>query len=143
LSGTLAYDHGRGELYEGLLRIHVLPALGVVEVGRVTPGMIREWHSGLVAARPSATTPAKAYRLVHAILATATADEVILRNPCLVKGAALERSAERTPPTLEQVFDLAAAVPSRFRGMVLVAASAGFAGASWSPLGATGRHLRA
>ena len=33
------------ELYEGLVRLHIVPALGELELGRLTPSIIRRWHS--------------------------------------------------------------------------------------------------
>lgn len=84
------------ELYEGLLRLHIVPALGHVELGKLTPSAVRGWHSGLLkAGRPGPPTVAKAYRLLHTILATATADELIVKNPCVIKGAGVERTPER------------------------------------------------
>jgi integrase len=114
------------ELYAGLLRNHVLPSLGTIELGRLTPAVVRRWHSDLVSGRrPGASTVAKSYRLLHAILATATADELIAKNPCLVKGASIERAAERPVITVAQVYKLAEAVEDRFRALVLMAAFTG------------------
>jgi hypothetical protein len=62
------------------------------------------------AGRPGAPTVAKSYRLLHAICATATEDGLIVRNPCLVKGASVERPAERPVATIEEVFALADAI---------------------------------
>jgi integrase len=114
------------ELYEGLLRLHVLPALGHVELGKVTPSGIRRWHSELLqAGQPGPSTVAKAYRLLHAIFATATADELIVKNPCVLRGAGIERAAERDVITIAQVWQLADAVESRYRVLVLMAAFTG------------------
>src|SRR5262245_10214275 len=35
------------ELYEGQLRLHILPALGDVPLNKLTPALVREWHGGL------------------------------------------------------------------------------------------------
>src|SRR3954453_10629492 len=60
------------ELYEGLLRLHVLPVLGGFQLSRIGPVDVRTWHAGLVrSSGPSSIVPAKAYRLLRAILATA------------------------------------------------------------------------
>jgi hypothetical protein len=75
------------ELYEGELRIHILPGLGELELAKISPAKVRDWHSGLLrAGKPGPTTVAKCYRLLHAILNTAVADELLLRNPCVIKG---------------------------------------------------------
>ena len=49
------------------------------------------------------TTAAKAYRLLRAVLMTATADGLILTNPCVVRRAGLERDPERLIPSLDIV----------------------------------------
>ena len=114
------------ELYEGLLRLHIVPALGHVELRKLTPSTVRRWHSGLLkAGRPGPPTVAKAYRLLHTILATATADELIVKNPCVIKGAGVERTPEREVVTVAQVWELADAVEERYRALVLMAAFTG------------------
>lgn len=114
------------ELYEGLIRLHIVPALGNVELGKITPSAVRRWHSGLSRAdKPGASTVAKAYRLLHTILATATADELIVKNPCVIVGAGVERAAERDVITVPEVWRLADAVEPRYRALVLTAAFTG------------------
>jgi len=113
-------------LYSDLLRLHILPVLGTMELGRITPAAVRGWHSGLRAAeRPGASTVAKAYRLLHAVLAGAVADERIVRNPCTIRGASAERAGERPVASVAQVYALADAVEPRFRALVLMAAFTG------------------
>jgi integrase len=110
------------ELYRSLLRLHVLPRLGSVELGDLTPAMVRSWRAGLLeAGHPGVSTIAKAYRLLHAICATALEDSLITRNPCVIKGASVERPAERPVATIEQVYAIADAIEPRYRAMVLLA----------------------
>jgi integrase len=59
------------------------------------------------------------------ILNTAVADEIIVRNPCRVRGAGQDRSAERPIVTVAQVAALADAVDERLRAIVLLAAWCG------------------
>jgi hypothetical protein len=114
------------ELYEGLLRLHVLPTLGHLELAKVTPSAVRRWHASLVKAETAGpSTVAKAYRLLHAILATATADELIVKNPCVLRGAGIERAPERKVITIAQVWELADTVEPRYRVLVLMAAFTG------------------
>lgn len=114
------------ELYESELRLHILPGLGDLELAKLTPGRVRDWHSGLLkAGKPGSTTVAKCYRLLHAVLNTAVADELILRNPCVIKGAGQEKSPERPIASIPQVFEIADAIEPRFRAMVLVGAFVG------------------
>lgn len=114
------------ELYEGQLRLHILPALGELVLTKITPTRVRDWHSGMLrSGRPGQSTAAKSYRLLHAILNTAVADELLLRNPCRIKGAGQEKPAERPIASIPQVFAIADTIDPRFRVMVLVGAFAG------------------
>jgi integrase len=70
----------------------------------------------------SEVTAAKAYRLLRAIFNTALDDGLIRRNPCRIKGAGEEDSAERSVLTVAQVYVLAAAVGLRYRALSLLAA---------------------
>ncbi len=92
------------ELYDGLLRNHILPTLGHVELAKLTPAVVRAWHAKLSASSTiSAITVAKAYRLLKTIMGTAVEDELIARNPCIIKGATVERSPERPIATIAEV----------------------------------------
>lgn len=114
------------ELYEGILRLHILPALGHVELRKLTPLAVRRWHSGMLkAGRPGPPTVAKAYRLLHTIMATAAADELIVKNPCVIGSAGVERAPEREVITVAQVWELADVVEPRYRALVLMAAFTG------------------
>jgi integrase len=108
------------------LRLHIFPILGDVELGSLTPSAVRTGYSGLLKQRrPGLSTAAKAYRLLHAILATATADELIVKNPCVIDGAGVERAPERPVITVAQVWELADVVEPRYRALVLMAAFTG------------------
>lgn len=87
--------------------------------------MVRSWYAGLLADGPGASTTAKCYRLLRAILNTAVDDGLIGANPCRIRGAGAERAKERPLPTVEDVFALADAVKPRYRALVLVAALSG------------------
>jgi integrase len=108
------------ELYEGLLRLHILPALGELEIGAVTTQVVRAWRAQMLAApKPGVSTTEKCYRLLRAILNTAVQDEAIAKNPCTIKGAGTERPAERPTLTVPQVYALADAIAPEFRALVL------------------------
>ncbi len=114
------------ELYESELRLHILPVLGGFELAKLTPTKVREWHSGMLrAGKPGPPTVAKCYRLLHAILNTAVTDELIIRNPCVIKGTGQEKAPERPIATIAQVFEIADTIEPRFRAMVLTAAFLG------------------
>ena len=107
------------ETYRGLLDGHVLPTLGGLDIGQLAPGTVRGWYARLARAHPS--TAAKAYRLLRTMMNTAVADELILRNPCRIDGAGRESAPERPIATLTELEQLVAAMPARFRAMILLA----------------------
>ncbi|HUR18662.1 MAG TPA: tyrosine-type recombinase/integrase [Acidimicrobiales bacterium] len=114
------------ELYDYLLNHLILPALGDVELIDLTPSRVRTWRAELLRAdRPGPTTIAKAYRLLSAMMVTAAIDNRIARNPCVEKGAGVERSPEMRMATPDQVAAIASAINPRYRAMVLTAAYAG------------------
>ena len=114
------------ELYRSLLDRHLVPAFGDHELGKLTAPSVRRWYARLLRDADQRTvTLAKCYRLLRAILNTAVGDELIVRNPCTIKGAGIERSPERPVATIAQVWTLAGSVDPRFRCFVLTAAFAG------------------
>jgi hypothetical protein len=74
------------ELYAWLLSAHIIPYLGAMPLGSITPDTVREWRATLLSAGVSQTATAKAYRLLRAVLMTATEDRIIPRNPCRIRG---------------------------------------------------------
>jgi integrase len=107
------------ELYAWLLKKHIAPHLGAVQLGKLSTSMIREWRTTLLDSGVSATMAAKAYRLLRAILMTAVdEDKILTRNPCKVRGAGTEQEAERPTLTVAQVFELAERVGVRPVGNV-------------------------
>jgi integrase len=118
-------------LYEGLLRLHIQPTLGSLDLAAVTPERVRAWRSSLLERGVGQVTVAKAYRLLRAVMNTAVDDELIRRNPCRIKGAGREASAERSVVSVEQVYRVAGAIERRWRALVLLAA---FGGLRWGEL---------
>lgn len=108
------------ELYRYLLDKHILPTFGSMNIGAISPSAVRTWHS--MTFHDRTTTGAKAYRLLRAILNTAVSDEIIVRNPCQVKGAGQEKAPERPVATVAEVEALAQAMPERQRIAVYLAA---------------------
>lgn len=114
------------ELYDGLLRLHILPVLGDLTLAQLSSAAVREWHGELSAAKsPGASTVAKAYRLLRTVLNTALEDSIIGKNPCLIEGAGVERAPERPTATLPQAFVLAHAIEDRYRVMIVLATFGG------------------
>lgn len=109
--------------YDGLLRLHILPTFGGKDLDEITPPSVRTWRAERLRVT-GATTVAKSYRLLKAILQTAVDDDLLRSNPCRIKGAGKEEADERPTATIEQVFDLADAMGPRWRLMVLLGAFA-------------------
>ena len=125
------------DLYELILRLHLTPTFGQTQLSRISPSMVRSWHATRIKSGASRGTTAKAYRLLKTILNTAVSDELILRNPCLLKGAGTETPPERVPPTLVEVEAIANAIEPRWRLLVLLAA---WSGLRWGELTALTRQ---
>jgi integrase len=107
------------ELYDYLLKLHILPTLGRTALVNLAPSAIRSWYSSLAQSHPS--TAAKAYRLLSAILRTAVVDGFLVTSPCKVNGAGVERPAERPVATVVEVGALEAAMPEHLRLIVTLA----------------------
>ena len=109
------------ELYSGLLRLHIEPYLGECRFGSLTTAEVRAWHAQLLRQGKSGrVTVAKSYRLLRCILNDAVEDGLLMRNPCTIRGAGVEKSPERPIATIAQVYQLADAIEERYRLMVLV-----------------------
>ncbi|MFC5831213.1 tyrosine-type recombinase/integrase [Nonomuraea insulae] len=124
------------QLYEGLLRIHLLPTFGNCAMSEVKVAHIRKWRKQLLDNGVGPVTVAKAYRLLKAIFNTAVEDGLIKANPCTIKKAGKEDSPERPVLTMKQVFALADAIEPRFRMLILLAT---FASLRWGELAALQR----
>jgi integrase len=112
------------ELYRDLLDRLILPTFAPVRIGAIRTEHIRSWL-GEAAGVSSPGQAAKAYRLLRAILTTAVEDEQLPAKPCRIRGAGVERSAERPFVDADVVLELAAAIEERYRALVLLA---GFGG---------------
>ena len=119
------------------LRLHVLPTFADVVLSEITTPQIRRWRASLLESGVGEPTVAKAYQILRAIMNTAVDDELIQRNPCRIKGAGAAKTAERPFLDVTEVFQLADAVPARFRVFILLAA---FTGLRFGELAALQRH---
>jgi integrase len=104
-------------LYRFVLAKHIVPALGGMQLGRISPADVRRWRADLVAGGTGKSSVAKAYRLLRAVLNTAVEpDNILTRNPCKVPGADKEHPAERPVLSVAQVFELADAIGDKAKG---------------------------
>ncbi len=104
--------------YSSLLALHIAPGLGGLPLADVTPERVRLWHAGV--SMVGATTAAQAYRFLHTVLATATAEGTYATNPCRLRGAGQAHAAERPLLTAPDVEQLTAAMPEHLRPLVLL-----------------------
>jgi len=95
-----------------------------------------------VAQDASPLQAAKAYRLVPTIFGTAVDDGRVASNPCRLRGAGVERSAERPFVDAEMVVALAKAIEPRFKALVLLAGFGGLRLGELLALTATGVDLQ-
>jgi integrase len=113
------------DLYQRLLRLHILPTFGARNLDEIHPVDVRSWRAErLKATGGASTTVAKGYRLLKAILQTAVDDDLLKNNPCRIKGAGKEEAEERDVAEVEQVYELAEAMGPCWRLMVLLGAFA-------------------
>lgn len=131
LQGRATIGPRTREIYAHQLRTHILPsispdvpALGSVDLGDLTPELIRAWYSALVTRR-SKSVAAKAYVRLRQILTQAVNDDRLAKNPCRIEGGGVERHPEQRFISLEELYQLAAAVPDRYRAIILTAGLAG------------------
>lgn len=148
------------DAYEYQYRVHIKPTFGEMEFRHMDTEAVRTWHTKLKAtpkhvakkaekdaeAKPkallSASTVSKVYRLFRRLCAEAVEDGYLRHNPCRIKKAGVEPNyvhAYEEPSSPAQVRALAAAVPERYRAMVVLA---GFGGLRWGELcGLQRRHI--
>jgi integrase len=110
------------ELYDYLLRHYIRPEFAAARIVDITPAWVRRWHANL-SARPNIgpSTVSKCCRLLRTMFTTAVEDELIARDPCVLKGASVERHDERPVADVDQIAALADAVEPRYRAMLLLA----------------------
>lgn len=109
----------------------------IADTGVIPPSILRAWKRAgqplpSPQLRPSAggiepgrATAVRAYQVLHAALADAASDGLILENPCRIAGAATHRPRERGTVTPAEVVLLAENMPQRLRAAVYVAAWSG------------------
>ena len=103
---TWMHDHvlkpRTDELYRGLLKNHLKPTFGRMDLGKIRERDVRRWRKERINAGPDQARPfgpvtvAKSYRLLHAIMTTGVEDGLIRRNPLDAHRAARQR-ARATP----------------------------------------------
>jgi integrase len=109
-------------LYERLLRLRILPGVGMARLDRLDRQTVARWWATTAKTRADH----QAYSLLHTIMGAAIDEGLAKENPCTIKGAgkpSREKSFE--PPTPAQVQVIADAMPPKWRIGVLLAAWCG------------------
>ncbi len=112
-------------IYDGVLRLHVLPRLGDRPIGSIRPEEVRSFVSGLLEAGVGRRTAQIARQVLGAILEEAARDGVIPANPVRLAPAPRLEHRELRVPTPEDVERLVDALPERWRPLVMLAAWGG------------------
>ena len=113
--------------------MHIAPHFEGQTIAEINDAKVRRWRKKLLDSGLSTVTTAKAYRLLKAIFNNAVDDGIIRRNPCRIKGAGQEESAERPTLTISEVYALADAIRPRYRALFLLAT---FTSVRWAELAA-------
>ena len=120
------FDESTREAVASRLRVHILPALGKIELRAIRPSTVQAWLRG----RQDKCAPRYVRVMLanlSAILGAAVEDGMIVRNPCASKAVRAPRIEHHkiAPWSSEQVAAVIAGHPERFRAMPVVAAGAG------------------
>lgn len=110
--------------YATVLRQHINPVLGDVPLCHLNAETVRAWYAATLTDKP--TYRASAYRVLRAVLTTATTDGLLPSNPCRIPNAGTAKRASKTViidvPDLARLAD---AMPDEYRALVLVSAWCG------------------
>lgn len=106
------------------LRNHILPFFADRPIGSIKPSHLQAFIAGLTK-KLAPSTIMGVYQHTSAIFKMAVRDGVIAKTPCVdIKLPAVDRP-QVTPPTVEEVWRIHAAMPDRYRALILVGAAAG------------------
>ncbi len=112
------------DTYESQLA-HILEEFETVELRKITPAAVRAWHGRQAKSKKHSNTVAKIYRLFRTMMDTADDDGLLRVNPVHIKGAAVERAAERPALDWDNVQRIAEAIHPRFSALVWLGATSG------------------
>jgi len=120
------FDESTREAVASRLRVHILPALGKLELRMIRPSVLQAWLRG----RQDRCAPRYLRVMlgnVSAILGAAVEDGLIARNPCASKSVRAPKVEQKKiePWSQERVDAVIAAHPERYRAVPVVAAGAG------------------
>lgn len=110
--------------YKTLLKNH-LEIFGDLSLEEIKKPMVDEWYSR-TSSSGIKTTASKAYKLLSAIMSRAVGDELIVKNPCAIKGAQSATTGKiRDVPSTPQLDLLISNLNPRYRELFLFSALLG------------------
>ena len=108
------------ELYRSLLDRRILPTFAETPMPALGAVEVRRWYAGMGTTTPTAR--AHAYQLLRTICASAVEDGSLPIQPCSIRGAASTKRARAIKvASPAELVELVAAMPPRYRAMVLLA----------------------
>lgn len=116
---------------EAIIKSLIVPALGRLQLGRISAEMLRGWVADMERAGKSPATISKAFGLVSQMLEQAVRDNRLGRSPARYVDLPRETREEMRFLTADQVATLVDATDDRYRAMVLLAA---YSGLRWGEL---------
>lgn len=123
---SLTADPVTCERAERIVRLHIIPHLGHVELASLRPSMVASWLSGRRKVMADSTSRLVA-RTLSAMLSAAVEDGRITRNPAASRTARLPRRPDRRviPWTAGQVAAVARSIEPSHRALVICGAGEG------------------
>jgi integrase len=110
--------------YKSLLKNQLNPTFSDTPVPAITPYTVRAWHTAMGTKTP--TLRSHAYGLMRTILGQAVHDGLIPANPCHIRGAGNAKRVHKIKPaSIAELEAITAAMPEKYRLMVLLAAWCG------------------
>nr|MBA2752202.1 site-specific integrase [Actinomycetota bacterium] len=106
------------------LRLHAYPSLGGRQLGAIRRSDIQAWVKELTGGLAPRTVELN-YRWVATIFKAAVGDRLLASSPCVRIGLPKRNDAEVVPLNVSEVEALVAAVPDRFRTLIVFAAGMG------------------
>ena len=123
---------GTFERYEQYIRVHAIPALGRIRLGRLTPQHFQRLYQDKLAAGLSPTTVSHLHTVLHGAFAEAVRWGVLPRNVVSLVRPPRKTHVEVVALTVEQARALlAAAAGSRFEALFVLALKTGMRAASY------------
>lgn len=106
--------------YARMMKV-LVGAFGETALDEITSADVRRWYAGLDPARK--TAKAHLHALLRNVLGSAVDEELIEVNPCRIRSAGVtKRERKIQPATLDELADLIAELPDRYRALIMTAA---------------------